>query len=72
MTCAKKCEGCGCAKGAELPVTAMTLRDHFAACALTGMLADPAVGIGADDGALARAAYGFADAMLAARTEGER
>jgi hypothetical protein len=49
----------------------MTLRDYFAAKAMGGMLADPAVKIGTDERAdlLARSAYRIAGAMIRARGE---
>ena len=48
----------------------MTLRDYFAAQAMAGMLADPAVTIGGDASTIvARSAYGMADAMLMVRDE---
>lgn len=43
----------------------MTLRDYFAAQALTGLLANPDGG--SSIGEVARCAYRYADAMLAAR-----
>ena len=62
-------EACGCAKGAEIPVTAMTLRDHFAACALMQLVVD--IGErGYDEQAASRDAYAIADAMLAERAKG--
>ena len=44
----------------------MTLRDFFAAHALAGMLANSGEGVFEDD---ASAAFGLADAMLAARAK---
>lgn len=71
MTCknAAGVEACGCAKGAEIPVTAMTLRDHFAACALTGILAAEEQSRTSPNW-LAEVAYDIADGMLAERAKG--
>lgn len=54
---------CGC--DAQARHQGMTLRDYFAAAALTGLIASPdAVN---DDSKIARAVYVYADAMLEAR-----
>ena len=50
------------------PLHGMTLRDYFAAKALGGMLADPAVS-SVTTHRLATAAYDYADAMLEARKQ---
>jgi hypothetical protein len=59
-------------KQTDLPVTAMTLRDHFAACAIQPLVAKMcATGIGsmASVKTAAGAAYEIADAMLAERAK---
>lgn len=56
-----------------IPLTAMTLRDHFAACAIQPLVAKMcATGIGsmASVKTAAGAAYEIADAMLAERAKG--
>lgn len=64
------------AKFATSPQEGMTLRDYFAAQSLIGLLACGSVPMpythGHKDGPItaARRAYQFADAMLAARSEG--
>lgn len=54
------------------PVSAMTLRDHSAACALIGMLSGFAAldAPWPDPSALAARAYRYADAMIAERAKG--
>lgn len=49
--------------------TGMTLRDWFAGQALTGVLSDP--NSCADYHLVARSAYGYADAMIVARKDGQ-
>lgn len=56
-----------------IPLTAMTLRDHFAACAIPPLVTKMcATGIGSMRAveAAAAAAYAVADAMLAERAKG--
>lgn len=48
-------------------VYGMTLRDYFAAKALTALLADPEYDAGSNPDVVARDSYQFADAMLEAR-----
>lgn len=56
-----------CTQRVFLPGSGMTLRDYFAAAALTGMLSS-CNGVGtAEDGHLSKWAYEHADAMIAAR-----
>lgn len=56
--------------GLDVGEGGMSLRDYFAAKALTGMLADPQVHVGGERSAqLAGSCYELADAMLKAREQ---
>ena len=54
-------------RGWEISYEGMNLRDYFAGQALAGIISDP--NVTTDNGKLAKACYGYADAMLKARKQ---
>lgn len=68
------CETYGLRNGKEttIPTNGMSLRDWFAGQALIGIMSNYTTAIGATDADVARAAYDYADAMLASRRGGAK